>query len=216
MIKYSFKEFNDKPSEFFYMRKFLTKEENIELFNHFNKMDDFQPCINYKNKANRFQKWYQEDNKYFCPTWKYRYLRWKSCTKDKIIDKYQNKIENKLLELGFNDHSFNSCLVNKYLNGDDYINFHRDSIESFGEYPLIVGLSLGSTRKINFKKVLYNKNNTKSLKKDRKNPINFSMELESGSLFIMSGSSQKYFGHEIPKCNDDNIRYSLTFRKFLL
>ena len=97
-----------------------------------------------------------------------------------------------------------------------HFEMYLDSIESFGEYPLIVGLSLGSTRKINFRKVLYDENNTKSMKKDRKNPVNFSMKLESGSLFIMSGSSQKYFGHEIPKCNDDNIRYSLTFRKFIL
>jgi alkylated DNA repair dioxygenase AlkB len=216
MIKYSFKEFNDKSSDFFYIKNFLTKNENVELFKYLNKMDDFRPCTNYQNKANRFQKWYQKDNKYFCPTWKNRYLRWESFTKDNIIDKYQIKIENKLLELGFDNYSFNSCLINKYLNGDDYIHFHRDSIESFGEYPLIVGLSLGSVRKINFRKVLYDKNNTKSLKKDKKNPINFSMELESGSLFIMSGSSQKYFEHEIPKCGVDNIRYSLTFREFLL
>ena len=34
------------------------------------------------------------------------------------------------------------------------------------------------------------------------------------SLFIMAGASQKYFTHEIPKCDSNDTRYSLTFREF--
>ena len=39
-----------------------------------------------------------------------------------------------------------------------------------------------------------------SLKKDKKNNyLDNSFLLESGSLFMMAGATQKYFSHEIPK-----------------
>jgi alkylated DNA repair dioxygenase AlkB len=216
MIKYSFTHKNDLPSQFFYIKNFLDNEEQKKIFEYLERMDDFRPCINFKNKANRFQKWYQEENKYFCPTWKYRYPRWKSFSYDKILNDIKKKIQKKLIDLGLLNINFNSCLVNKYVNGDNYINFHRDSIESFGKYPVIVALSIGSEREIKFRMIKYNENNVKSIKKDRDNPIKFKIKLESGSIFIMSGSSQKYFGHEIKKCNSKGTRYSLTYRKFIL
>lgn len=216
MIKYSFTHKNDYPSQFFYIKNFLNKVERKELFEYLDGMDDFRPCINFKNKANRFQKWYQEENKYFCPTWKHRYQRWESFSYDEVLNRIQNKIQERLIDLGLLKINFNSCLINKYVNGDDYIHFHRDSIQSFGEYPVIVGLSVGSEREIKFKKIKYDENNLKSIKTDRDNPIKFKMKLESGSLFIMSGSSQKYFGHEIERCNAKGTRYSLTYRKFIL
>jgi alkylated DNA repair dioxygenase AlkB len=216
MIKYSFTHKNDLSSKFFYIKNFLDKEEQNELFEYLEGMDDFRPCINFKNKANRFQKWYQEENKYFCPTWKHRFPRWESFSYDKILNGIQKKIQKKMIELGLLKINFNSCLINKYVNGEDYIHFHRDSIQSFGEYPVIVGLSVGSDREIKFKKIKYDEGNLKSIKTDRDHPIRFKMKLESGSLFIMSGSSQKYFGHEIERCNTKEMRYSLTYRKFIL
>ena len=45
----------------------------------------------------------------------------------------------------------NSCLVNKYRNGDDSIRPHRDTPDSFGFYPSIIGLSLGSSKVFNKK-----------------------------------------------------------------
>ena len=216
MIKYTFTHENDHPSNFFYIKNFLDVNERNELFNYLEKMDDFCPCINYRNNANRYQKWYQMEKKYFCPTWKHRYARWESFSYDKVLDGIQKKIQKKLIDLGLYTISFNSCLINKYISGDDYIHFHRDSIQSFGEYPVIVGLSVGSERELKFKKIRYDKTNQKSIKTDKINPIKFKMKLETGSLFIMSGSSQKYFGHEIEKCDAKGIRYSLTFRKFIL
>jgi alkylated DNA repair dioxygenase AlkB len=41
-------------------------------------------------------------------------------------------------------------------------------------------------------------------------------ELESGSVFIMAGSSQKKYLHTIKKTFCENPRYSLTFREFIL
>lgn len=216
MIKYKFKHYQDKPSYFYYIKNFLSNDKQNELIEYLDKMNDFQPCTNYRGQVNRYQKWYQKDNKYFCPTWKHRYPRWESFSYDKKLNEIQLKISNKLKKMNILDNNFNSCLINKYVNGDDYIHFHRDSITSFGEYPLIVGLSIGSEREIKFRKVIFNRNNLKSIKSDKENPIKFKIKLESGSLFIMRGSSQKYFGHEINTSDTEDVRYSLTFRNFIL
>ena len=103
---------------------------------------------------------------------------------------------------GINNPIINSCLINKYRNSKDYISPHRDTNISFGEYPTIAGLSIGSEREIVFKRT------------DQKGKI-FKFKLNSGSLFIMGGCSQKYYTHEIPPVNNENVRYSLTFREFI-
>jgi alkylated DNA repair dioxygenase AlkB len=216
MIKQVFNVNNDIASEFYYIPNFLSKKEQIELLHYLNNMNDFLPCNNFKNNSSRYQKWYQEKMKYFCPKWKKRFQRWKSFKYDDIINNTQKKVQKKIKSLNLGDPEFNSCLINKYLNGSDYIKNHRDSKDSFGEYPVIVGISLGSERKINFNKVIYDKENNRSIKLDQNSNKNFSFSLESGSLFIMSGSSQKYFVHEIPKCDTKDIRYSFTFREFIL
>ena len=67
-----------------------------------------------------------------------------------------------------------------------------------------------------FKRVEYNNTNCNKKKLDKpKQNLNFSYKLESGSLFIMGGCSQKYFTHEIPVADTDKLRYSLTFREFI-
>ena len=48
-----------------------------------------------------------------------------------------------------------------------------------------------------------------------KSALDFEMELEDNSLFIMGGASQKYYSHEIPKSESKDTRYSLTFREFI-
>ena len=51
---------------------------------------------------------------------------------------------------------------------------------------------------------------------NKKSFLNFDIELKHGSLFIMAGSSQKYFSHEIPtETKKLGVRYSLTFREVL-
>ena len=50
-----------------------------------------------------------------------------------------------------------------------------------------------------------------------KKMLNRKITLESGSMLIMSGTTQKYYSHEIPKTDEKkNIRYSLTFREYIL
>ena len=111
--------------------------------------------------------------------------------------------------------NINSCLVNIYNDGSERIRHHRDTDKAFGSSPTIIGVSLGATRLIEFKRVLYNGSNQRLSKKDKKTQyMNFKLRLESGSMFIMAGSSQKFWTHGIPA--DDGVvdrRYSLTMRE---
>ena len=223
MLRYTFgKTGGISDSVFIYLEDFLDEEEQRVLIEYFDSMDDFQPCGNYKGEINRHQKWYQEKKKYFCPTWNHRYSRWESFEYTDVIEKIQRKIQAKINVLRLprvnEKTTFNSCLVNKYEGTNNYICSHRDSLESFGEYPIIVGVSLGATRKIKFKKVIYDSDNPRSIKTDKSEPVRFSFELKSGSIFVMAGSSQKNFAHEIPpeKNGEDSVRYSMTFREYLL
>jgi len=218
MITHQYKEKNDHPSVFIYKPGFLSTHEQSEYIKWMNRMDDFCICKNYNNTGvMRYQKWYQKNGEYFCRSWKDRLARWESFEYDDILQKIENKVRTETYKLLNQNIEFNSCLINRYDNGSNYIRKHRDSKESFGEYPTIVGLSFGGTRQINFTRFVYNINKPSSTKEDKEFQ-NFGFTLEPGSIFIMTGSSQKYFGHSIPKTEKDEhnkLRYSLTFRKFL-
>ena len=105
-------------------------------------------------------------------------------------------------------------MVQHYSNGNNYIRHHRDTDKSFGKEPVILGLSLGSERTLEFKRVKYNGSNKNLSKRDKdREHLNFDFKLGDGSIFIMSGSSQKYWTHGMPKESVVGERYSLTFRK---
>ena len=206
MIRQIFEESNDKPSCFYYIDKFLNDEEQAKLLNYFESKNDFIPTPKFNNGVSRMQKWYQLENKYFCPKWKMRYEHWKSFELDSTISNMINKVQD-YVNNNFSDiiiPKINSCLVNKYPTGEHFIAPHRDTEISFGIYPTIIGLSVGQKRTIKFDRI------------DSDKEKNFSFDLESGSLFIMAGSSQKYYLHSIDKTNCDKVRYSMTFREFIL
>ena len=155
----------------------------------------------------RQQIWYQENNKYFCEQWKYRYDRWKSEEYGEFLKLVQNKIQEKINSIlekfpGIPKPNINSCLINKYRTGKDSIPPHRDCLDSFGEYPTIANFSIGDEREIIFR-------NNKTKEKT-------SYLLKENSLFIMAGSSQVDFTHEVPKCDSEKVRYSMTFREYLI
>jgi len=216
-------ETNGEKSQFYYQPKFLDKKETHIIENWLNSLDDFRenPSFN-KDKVARYQKWFQEKGTYFCPQWEGTYRRWEAFKYDQILEKIQDLILNKVRDLGLENQDIiipkiNSCLVNKYLTGSHYIKPHRDTDLAFGKEPVIIGVSLGSTRTIKFNRIQYSGSNRFLSKKDKKNShLNFSFKLENASLFIMSGSSQKYWSHEIPPCNSTQCRYSLTFRKHIV
>jgi len=230
MIKKIVTESNGDISYFYLINDFLDKNKIKTVETWLESYDDFNINYNYTNtKSSRLQKWFHKDMKYFCSKWKGRHPKWEPHTYDSELNSLSTYILDKLSRNGdingdinndINGATFkniNSCLINKYLNGSHYIKPHRDTDIAFGIEPTIIGLSIGQSREIVFKRTHYYGVNKYLDKLDRKNShLNFSFTLHSGSIFIMSGSSQKYWTHEIPKDTSLYNRYSLTFRHHIL
>lgn len=175
-------------------------------------------CISGK-EIPRQQLWFQREGKYFCDRWKNRYPRWESKNKyPSLFDDINNEISEQVIKIlekhDINYPKINSCLINKYRDGNDSIRAHRDTPLSFGDTPVILGLSVGDSRLFRVRR-LDNPDSFKSLKVSKQSSENIDFMLEDNSLFIMAGYSQKYFSHEIPKMNNKSTRYSLTLREFI-
>lgn len=99
----------------------------------------------------------------------------------------------------FTNNKFNSVLVNVYRSGSDSNGWHSDDEKELGESPFIASLSLGETRRIQFRhKELKNK---------------FQIEMNHGSLLVMKGPLQHHWKHHIPKTKKEiGKRINLTFR----
>ncbi len=100
--------------------------------------------------------------------------------------------------------SFNSVLLNLYRDGNDSVDWHADDERELGPEPIIASVSLGETRKFDFR----SKYDT-SLKK--------SFELFSGDVVVMSGLTQQHWQHRLPKTAESvrkstGPRINLTFR----
>ena len=98
--------------------------------------------------------------------------------------------------------SFNSVLANLYRNGDDSVGWHADDEPELGDAPVIASISLGAERSFRFK----------PKQKGLFSPV--TMELQHGSLLMMSGETQSHWLHEVPKRrNVTGDRINLTFRR---
>jgi alkylated DNA repair dioxygenase AlkB len=99
--------------------------------------------------------------------------------------------------------SFNSVLLNQYRDGNDKMGWHSDNEKELGNNPIIASLSLGATRFFDLKH-----KRIKSLKKR--------LELPTGSLFIMCGSTQENWLHQVPQQKTvRELRINLTFRQVI-
>ena len=168
----------------------------------------------------RQQLWFQKDNKYFCREWKARYDRWEPQKEypkllDRIMRVLIEHIKPILDKHNLEIPAINSCLINKYRDGNDSIRAHRDTYLSFGETPVIIGVSVGESRILRVRK-LHNPEVFKSLKVERESDETIDFVLENNSIFVMAGYSQTYFSHEVPKMKHKGIRYSLTFREYIV
>ena len=201
---------------FYYQNNILSEFDIKLLTRYLQHMDDFKcnPKCSDTSQFGRLQKWYQVNGKYFCPLWKIKHDWWESFEYDSNLSYFQNIIQSKLKDLKYNV-NINSCLINKYRDGNDYIAPHRDSKLSFGEEPIIAVLSIGQSRTLRFTKVQNNYRDKALTRKDKENII-FDYELENNSLFIMSGNSQTCYSHQLLKDDSNKERYSLTFRNFIL
>jgi len=208
-------------STFIYIPNVFSPETSYSLGNWLDyQYDDFHGgTTSFGTKIPRKQKWFQEDGKYFCESWKLRLPRWEASLYPEYLKEIQTLVYSKFMELDL-DYStiqnpkLNSCLVNLYRNGNDSIKPHRDSPVSFGFKPTIIGISLGETRTMKVQHIHFNEENIQSLKPNRDEDVSFTLQLHDNSMFIMAGASQKYFTHEIVKDDSRNKRYSMTFRQF--
>jgi alkylated DNA repair dioxygenase AlkB len=99
------------------------------------------------------------------------------------------------------DAPFNSVLLNLYRDGADSMGWHSDDEPELGERPVIASLSLGATRRFRLRH------------RRRKELEPVAVDLESGSLLIMEGDTQRFWKHQIPKTRRvAGPRINLTFR----
>ena len=101
------------------------------------------------------------------------------------------------------DFAFNTVLLNYYRDGRDSMGWHRDNEKELGKNPVIASVSFGATRKFKFRNY-----------RDKK--LTTSIDLESGSLLLMRGSTQHHWEHGISKSSKPTgPRVNLTFRAVL-
>lgn len=95
---------------------------------------------------------------------------------------------------------FNTALANLYRNGFDSVSWHADDEPDLGDKPVIASLSLGTQRRFMLRR-----------KDDRTDRLTLS--LSHGSLLVMSGNTQIYWEHSVPKSKTvSGPRINLTFR----
>ena len=99
---------------------------------------------------------------------------------------------------------FNSVLLNYYRNERDSMGLHSDDESELGTKPIIASLSLGEERILTFKH------------KRRTDLPTIQLPLESGSLLLMKGETQKNWKHGIAKSTKRlGARVNLTFRRIM-
>lgn len=98
---------------------------------------------------------------------------------------------------------FSSVLLNLYRHGKDSMGWHADDEPELGKNPVIASVNFGATRNFQLRR--------KADHKDKR-----SLNLSNGSLLIMSGTTQHFWQHQIPKtAKPVGQRINLTFRKIL-
>lgn len=193
---------NDKYIKY-YNNFLFENEENIII--DWLKSLEFKKGINNDNSViKRKQLWYQKEQKPFNKAWE-KYDRWRSEKEYNMLLLYFEFI----IQLFFKKHNINdidininSCLINKYENGSEFIKFHQDSPKAFGKEHYIILYSIGEERTMRFKNI----NNNNDI---------FDIKLKSNSLLIIYPEINCKYQHSILKDNTENIRYSLTFREFI-
>lgn len=98
---------------------------------------------------------------------------------------------------------FNSVLLNYYRDHRDSMGLHSDDEPELGPRPTIASVSLGAPRTLIFK--------------SKASPVEtHKLRLESGSLLLMAGDTQRNWKHGINKeTTPCGARINLTFRQIL-
>jgi len=97
---------------------------------------------------------------------------------------------------------YNSVLVNLYRDGSDSVSWHSDNEVVNGSEPTIASVSLGATRRFDLR--------------HKESGGIVRVDLEDGSLLVMSGLSQHCWVHQIAKTKTKvGPRINLTYRQVI-
>lgn len=95
----------------------------------------------------------------------------------------------------------NGVLLNFYRDGQDAMGWHSDDEPELGPEPLVVSLNLGATRRFDLRRVGSSR-------------IEHSLDLQHGSLLVMSGPTQHHWQHQVARTRKVlTPRLNLTFRQ---
>lgn len=99
---------------------------------------------------------------------------------------------------------FNSVLLNLYRDGRDSNGWHQDNEPELGHNPVIASVSLGATRRFQMRH------------RFNQQIPRLALDLTPGSLLMMTGPTQHFWQHQIPKtAKVVGPRINLTFRVIL-
>ena len=180
--------------EVYYIPEFLSKREQEELF-HVLEHDiewasDTVKMYGKTIQTARKMAWYGDEGL------SYTYSGIERIAKpwQKDLFRLKEKIEI------YTSQYFNSCLLNRYLDGTQGMGWHSDDEPTLGNPNTICSVSLGAERRFCFRH------------KQTKEKIELS--LLPGSLLIMTGFTQRNWHHALPKSlRVKEPRINLTFRK---
>lgn len=192
---FSAEEFYDFPKDLLEFREhFLTSEESDQLFSQLLENTPWkqrtQTIYDKKVLTPRLTAWYGDDEKsYKLGGSEFEVNAWTP-----QLLSLKNKIEEAF------GHEFNSVLLNLYRDNNDSVTWHRDKESRYGDRPVIASLSLGQTRKFDFRKLDHHQSR-------------YSIPLPHGSLLMMKGDLQESWEHRIAKSAlHMKERINLTFR----
>lgn len=183
-----------KDGEVYYLPDFFSKQESEKLFavllNEIEWQQDEVMMFGKRIVTQRRMAWYGDENK------PYRYSGILRTPKPwtRTLLEIQHLVNSTFQT------SLNACLMNLYRNGEEGMGWHSDDEPELGKQPIIVSLSLGAERAFDFK-------HKDSGDKKR-------IYLETGSLLLMKGATQKHWKHALPKSKKVlDPRINLTFRE---
>ncbi len=184
-------------AEIFIMPKFLSVTSADQHFDSLLTQTPWQQdTLNFGGKVvpiPRLQAWYgDKDSHYGYSGLALRPLPWTP-----LLQELKGSVEQ------CSNAEFNSVLLNYYRHGQDSVAWHSDDEKELGNEPVIASLSLGVTRRFEFKH------------RFRKG-IKSCCELSHGSLIVMGKGVQQNWRHQVPKQPEiESGRINLTFRKII-
>lgn len=185
---------NMPDADIIYYKHFIPPEKCQKLFNQLLaetpwKQDDIK-VFNKIYAQPRLTALYGDNDK----TYTYSGITMQPLPFTPIVLDLKEKIEN------ISGLTFSTCLLNLYRNGRDSNGWHADDERELGQNPAIASISLGAVRTFKLRR----KDDKKDVRK---------LDLDPGSLLLMTGTTQHYWQHQIPKTTRSvDERINLTFR----